>query len=393
LYRLQGRLKPFLLLQRMLLKMVESKYRAQFLQSRLDVRDLQLQLAADAADLGVWTWEPSTDEVTSSRRCQALMGVDASENLSLNTFLGRVHTDDHSRVKRALSAALQLKREFSFKFRVLSASGEIRRFNCVGRIHPSLTHKSQVALSCILREIVEGQKMLSDELVKQLRATASHSESLRKVERVELTNRLKSEISTCLASVKDGLNTISGSGNVAPNLSASLSELASKAEAGLESIRHTIFELQPPGVEELGFVGALERMVTDRGARAGLQISLSLPSEAIQGDLSAQLALYAAAESAIDNVIRHADAKRVDVIVTSTVNELRLRMVDDGIGMDEKDLLKEGGFSLIAAIDRLSSLGGSLRAVGVTGRGTTLEAKVPLVAKKSRRPPIENHGR
>ena len=366
--------------------MANSKFRSQFLESRLEVREVQLQLASEAADLGTWTWEPATGELTLSRRCQALLAVRADEPALLDTLIAHIHPDDQLRVKRALNSALQLKTEFSIEFRVILPGNEARRLSLSGRTHASVAHKNQPALSGVLREARAAHNSTRERLSTRFRSLANQIESLRKVERNALTSRLKSEVSRCLATLKHELTSLSHSTLITPALSSSLNELAAEAEAGLESLRRTIFELQPPGVEEMGFAGALERYATEHAARAGMTVSLSIPPDPIAADHTALLALYAVAQAGIDNVILHANARHMDVSVTATSKELRLRIVDNGNGMQERDLLKAGAFSLLAASEQLAHSGGRLKTIGIPPQGTTLEARVPAHAAARRAP-------
>ena len=84
--------------------MATSKFRSQFLESRLEVREVQLQLASDAADLGTWTWEPSTNEINCSPRFLSLINARADEPLVMDSLLDRVHPDDVAAVLAAVKS-------------------------------------------------------------------------------------------------------------------------------------------------------------------------------------------------------------------------------------------------------------------------------------------------
>jgi signal transduction histidine kinase len=88
--------------------------------------------------------------------------------------------------------------------------------------------------------------------------------------------------------------------------------------------------------------------------------------------------LYAVAQEAVDNVVRHASATQLTVALSLAPDELRLRIVDDGVGIREEDLTRSGTFGLLASSERLTHAGGTLRISCHDGRGTTLEARVPM---------------
>jgi signal transduction histidine kinase len=360
-----------------LLKMAESKIRSQVLETRLEVRDVQLQLAIEAADLGVWTWEPATGDFSWSKRSQALLAADVDTPADLNSFLSRIHPQDQVRVKRALNSALQMKTGFSVEFRVALADDAVRRISCVGRTHASLLHKTQPAVSGVLRDVT-ADAAGAEGLSSQYRTLSRRSESLRVLERNALADRLSSEISPNLSRVSSALGKLSKSQDVSPKVSAALDEIALLASAGLESARAALFEMQPPGVAELGFGGAIERYANEAVAGTALKVSLSLPKGAIRVRADALNALYAAAQTGIDNVVRHARARTLQIAVTLDKNNLCLIITDDGVGMAEEVAIRGGMYGLLSTSERLNDQGGKLRVVGSPTRGTTFEATVPV---------------
>jgi signal transduction histidine kinase len=360
-----------------LLKMAESKIRSQVLETRLEVRDVQLQLAVEAADLGVWTWEPATGDFLWSRRCQALLAAGADAPAHLNSFMSNIHPEDQARVKRTLNAALQMKTEFMLDFRVVLPGGECRKIAGVGRTHASLMHKTQPAVSGVLREVAADQGSAA-ELSRQYRTLSRRSENLRLLERNALAGRLSAEISPNLAKVSNALGKLSKSHDVSPKVSAALVEIALMVSAGLESTRAALFEMQPPGVAELGFAGAIERYANEAVAGSELKVTLSLPKGAIRVKAETQDALYAAAQAGIDNVVRHARARKMQISVSLNKSQLCLAITDDGIGMAEEVAIRGGMFGLLTASERLSDCGGKLRVVGSPSHGTTFEATVPV---------------
>ena len=101
----------------------------------------------------------------------------------------------------------------------------------------------------------------------------------------------------------------------------------------------------------------------------------------VEQDLAIAVAdqlLYGVAQEAVNNVVRHASATQLTVALGMTADELRLRVVDDGVGIREEDLTKSGTFGLLASSERITHAGGTLRISCNAGRGTTLEARIPM---------------
>jgi signal transduction histidine kinase len=95
-----------------------------------------------------------------------------------------------------------------------------------------------------------------------------------------------------------------------------------------------------------------------------------------------EVALLRLAQGALANVRQHARATRVGITLTYSDHEVRLDVVDDGVGFDPRLVTRpsaEGaGFGLRAMHDRLAALGGTLDVESTPGSGTAVAATVPL---------------
>jgi nitrate/nitrite-specific signal transduction histidine kinase len=90
--------------------------------------------------------------------------------------------------------------------------------------------------------------------------------------------------------------------------------------------------------------------------------------------------VYRIAGEAVRNAFKHAQAERVEVEIRYDQRELRVRVRDDGKGIDAK-LLNEGGrpghFGLRGMRERAKLLGGKLAVWSETGSGTEIELRIP----------------
>jgi PAS domain S-box-containing protein len=86
--------------------------------------------------------------------------------------------------------------------------------------------------------------------------------------------------------------------------------------------------------------------------------------------------LVALVREALTNVVKHASAREVDVLVSAVGGELRIRICDNGIGFEPREV--EGGNGLRNFGERLNRLGGSMQLQSSPGHGTRLNFTVPL---------------
>jgi len=97
----------------------------------------------------------------------------------------------------------------------------------------------------------------------------------------------------------------------------------------------------------------------------------------------AEVALLRAAQEALANVAKHAEASRVGLTLSYLDNEVALDVRDDGKGFhpDANGHHSTGGFGLVAMRQRMESLSGTLQIESEPGYGTTISARVPVLAE------------
>lgn len=359
--------------------MVNSKFRSQLLETRLAMREGQLELASEAANVAFWSLEPATGELQASLNCGKILQVGAKGPTAFDAFIAAIHPEDQAEVRRAFAEAMQLRRDFAVEFRVAAGSSSEQRLRCVGRPHLSAVNPRQAALSGALMTLGDAPR----DAAPRVGAAVHRLEALREMERATLVNRMKSEVAQSLTEVKLRLEALAE--NAAnPALREEIASLAQRAESGLDAVRDALFEMRPPGVEELGFAGALERYAAEQAAIAGIELKLLLPESQLPLSASALQTLYAVARAGIDNVVRHASARHMDVIVMADASEVTLKIVDDGVGISQADLAKDSAISLFSVSERLAEAGGDLRVTGKPQQGTVLEACIALQRQASR---------
>lgn len=91
-----------------------------------------------------------------------------------------------------------------------------------------------------------------------------------------------------------------------------------------------------------------------------------------------RLLLFRATQEALTNIARHARALNVEVFLEASLEQVELRVADDGIGMAEGSLDKSGSLGLLGIRERARTVGGSLAVERNAMGGTTLVLTLPL---------------
>jgi signal transduction histidine kinase len=108
-------------------------------------------------------------------------------------------------------------------------------------------------------------------------------------------------------------------------------------------------------------------------------IAIAFMHDNVPSRLSADvmLCLFRVVQEALQNVIKYSHAKEVKVHLAGTPIGLTLSVVDDGVGFDVQ-AMRAKGLGIISMKERLEAIGGSLEIRSSPGRGTRVEATVPV---------------
>lgn len=167
-----------------------------------------------------------------------------------------------------------------------------------------------------------------------------------------------------------------------------ISRIGENARQALKEMRLFLYELQPVDLEREGLVSVLHQRLAAVEGRADTKARL-LADEKIYLSLEKEVALYFITQEALNNVLRHANAKTVTVRLKQRRTNVILEVDDDGCGFDP---LKEhrGGMGLRNMRERSSQIGAKLKIVSAPGQGTKINVTISSdrPSKNQKRQPI-----
>jgi signal transduction histidine kinase len=190
------------------------------------------------------------------------------------------------------------------------------------------------------------------------------------IERTRLARELHDETGQALASILLGLKPIER--QIGEEPVALIRELVGSA---LDDVRRLTTELRPPALDDYGLQPALERLTELVASRSGLDVQLNVRSTAALPP-EFETALYRIIQEALTNIVKHAGASSVSVLVLDVEDGVRTVIEDDGAGFDASDV-REGALGLLGMRERVSLLGGRFEVESARGTGTTLIVDLP----------------
>jgi len=196
------------------------------------------------------------------------------------------------------------------------------------------------------------------------------------LERRRLARELHDETGQALTSILLGLKGIRAarSDEEAERNEAELRELVVQA---LQDVRSLAVELRPTALDDFGLVPALERLVETFSERSGIKAVVEQHLGAERLPPETETALYRLVQEALTNVVKHAAATNVSVVLTRRDGGVSALIEDDGRGFAEGEV-SDDALGLVGMRERLGLLDGTLTIESSPRGGTALAAYVPL---------------
>ena len=196
------------------------------------------------------------------------------------------------------------------------------------------------------------------------------------LERRRLARELHDQTGQELTSVLLGLKAVEEAGSEEERAEA-LAAVREQVVETLHDVRRLAVELRPKALDDFGLVAALEHLRDTFSEQTGMRVDL----EANVGDRlpsDVETALYRIVQEALTNIVKHAQARTVSIVLARSGRAITAVIEDDGRGFTPGGGGDGDGLGLLGMGERLALLGGKLKLESSPGSGTTIVAEVPL---------------
>ena len=168
-----------------------------------------------------------------------------------------------------------------------------------------------------------------------------------------------------------------------PDVSESLGHACELIDKGMQDARSLAFDLSNPVLYEVGFVAAVESLLTEQMIqKSGIKSEFKSKTRKLKLDQDISIVLFQAVRELLTNVVKHANAHKVKVCIDKSDDRVHVIVEDDGAGFELSKLQspdrKKGGFGLFNVKERLEYLGGSFDIKSKPHQGTHVMMAVPL---------------
>ncbi|GFP21560.1 hypothetical protein HKBW3S06_00787 [Candidatus Hakubella thermalkaliphila] len=211
--------------------------------------------------------------------------------------------------------------------------------------------------------------------------------SVQEEERKRIARELHDETSQSLTSLMVGLKIVQSASNM-EEVRERTAELRSLIEKTLEGVYDLALELRPSILDDLGLVAAVRKHMRDYSRKSDIHMDLhtiGLEEKRLPPEI--ETALYRIVQEALSNVIKHAGAEKVDVVLEHRGSSVVAKIEDDGRGFDVDKVMnsrkEERRLGLFGMYERASLMGGVLTLKSRPGQGTTVFIEIPLDGEKA----------
>jgi signal transduction histidine kinase len=194
------------------------------------------------------------------------------------------------------------------------------------------------------------------------------------LERRRLARELHDQTGQELTSVLLGLKAVEEA-RTDEERAQSLATVREQVVETLHDVRRLAVELRPKALDDFGLVAALERLRDTFAERTRMRVDLEanvgsrLPSDV-------ETALYRIVQEALTNIVKHAEASAVSIVLARRERSITAVIEDDGRGFTPE--ADGDGLGLLGMRERLALLRGTIKIESSPGAGTTIVAEVPL---------------
>lgn len=228
------------------------------------------------------------------------------------------------------------------------------------------------------------QKVEADNKLKQyleeIRMLTGHLLEIREEERKNIAREIHDELGQQLTVLKMEVAWAIRKLNQPGKREVKLEGLLETIDGTMRSVRRICSELRPTLLDDLGLVAALQWHAGQLQSSTGINIDINAPEEISNLTPEIKTGMYRIFQESLTNVVRHADAKKVDVCLAVADKMIILHIKDDGKGFDISASSQKRTLGILGMKERSLGMGGEYIIESYPGRGTSVMVTIPVEA-------------
>ncbi len=213
---------------------------------------------------------------------------------------------------------------------------------------------------------------------EQLRELSARLQSVREEERTYLARTIHDDLGQALTGLKMDVAWLQKHlAQQPPALLEKTQAMSELIDIIVQAVRRIATELRP-GILDLSLVATIEWQLQEFQTRSGIQAKLVSAPEETTLNADGSTTVFRIFQEILTNVVRHAQATRVEVSLEETGGFLTLQVRDNGRGITESEIHSPKSIGLLGMQERARLQSGEVQFQGRPGQGTTVTVRLPL---------------
>jgi signal transduction histidine kinase len=226
------------------------------------------------------------------------------------------------------------------------------------------------------RELAEMELKRSQELFRNL---STHLQVVREEERTRIARKIHDDMGQALTALKIDLTWLNKKlTDDQPLIREKLQSMVTLINETIETVHNLSEDLRPGILDDFGLSAAIEWQAEEFQKRTGIECRINLASDESNLSKEKSTNLFRIVQESLTNVIRHANATKVEINLSEKDGILLLEVADNGKGITKAAVTNPKSFGLIGIKERVHSLGGEVDISGTPNAGTRLKVKMPI---------------
>jgi PAS domain S-box-containing protein len=299
-------------------------------------------------------------------------------------WIDAIHPDDRDRVEKS-AMTQQIMGRYDEEYRIIRPDGRVRWIR--DRAFPIKDKSGRVYRVTGIAEDITERKLAEEKLratTEQLRALSARVQSAREEEATRIAREIHDELGaalTCLRWDLDDINELASETGSQLDLQERRKKtvsMMSLIDTTINTVRRIASELRPIGLDDLGLIAAIEMQARQFQERTGISIQCTCALEKVELSRDKSTTAFRIFQEALTNILRHAEATRVNIQIKEEDGEFILTISDNGRGITDDEKSGQRTLGLLGMRERAHLVGGKIDINGLAGKGTVVTVRIPI---------------
>jgi PAS domain S-box-containing protein len=295
------------------------------------------------------------------------------EELMSRPIASLMHPEDRQLTLHKRAELFEGKHLVNFRNRYITKTGGIVWLEWTSLYFPDEEVVFAIAKDITRRKQVEQE--IEDDY-RKFKGLASHFKNSMEEDRKFLARELHEELAQLASILKMDIEGIKNHiSDLPPAVRGRIADASVVAQQLIMTIRRLSFSISPNMLEHLGLNATLEWHCKEFSILSGIPCSFHSTFDDSRLTDEVRIDLFRICQESLQNILKHAEAGQVKVSVEETSDHIRLTMLDDGKGFDQRQQKRQPG--LIRMRERAVSINAQLAIDTAPGKGTAVTVNIP----------------